>query len=150
LLFPRSPKTHLNKSICMHELFYICLLNKIKKPTLPEWKENNGFDGKEFQNRVEWSQHFLCGEIKQKQSIQSQTDRHVIDHSDVQVASTWANRIEKLLIVTCTYWPKFDYLQSPSWYSPMDCRIIVNIAITGFTRQNWSVACLQNLRKPIE
>lgn len=54
---------------------------------MPETQENNTFDGAEFQNGIERRQHLPGGSQKQEESIQSQTHRHVIDYSDVEVTT---------------------------------------------------------------
>lgn len=52
--------------------------------TLPERQENDWFDSEELPDRIIWTQQFPGGEIKQEQSVEGQTDRHIVDQGDVQ------------------------------------------------------------------
>lgn len=52
--------------------------------TLPERQENDWFYSKELPDRIIWTQQFPGGKIKQEQSVESQTDGHIVDQGDVQ------------------------------------------------------------------
>lgn len=79
--------------------------------TLPERQENDWFDSKELPDRIIWTQQFPGGEIKQEQSVEGETDRHIVDQGDVQEArgrptnsqSGQVQRIHTLLLYSPVY-----------------------------------------------
>lgn len=78
--------------------------------TLPERQENDWFDSEELPDRIIWTQQFPGGKIKQEQSVEGQTDGHIVDQGDVQESwgrptnsqSGQAEKIQTLLLYSFT------------------------------------------------
>ena len=54
--------------------------------TLPEWEEDDGFDGEKLEDRVEGLEEVPRREVEEEQRVQRQRDRRVVDQRDVDVA----------------------------------------------------------------
>ena len=71
------------------------MLVTIKAPhpklTLPEGEENNCFNWAEFQDWVVGFEKLLRCVVEQKQSVKSQRNREVVDHSDVKISGLRAD-----------------------------------------------------------
>ena len=54
--------------------------------TLPKGEENDGLDGAELQDRIEWPQEVSGGVVEHVEGVQRKTDGDVVDESDVEVS----------------------------------------------------------------
>ena len=59
------------------------LLKQGQKDALPKGHKDDGLDTEELQNGIKGPQQFACGKVKQEQSVEGQSDGHVVDQGDV-------------------------------------------------------------------
>ena len=62
---------------------------------MPERKEDDRFDGEEFEHGFIWSEEVTGGEEEEEQGVEGQTDRKVVDDGNVQVASIYTVKDNK-------------------------------------------------------
>lgn len=55
--------------------------------TLPEGEKDNTLDSTELQHGVEWGQKFPRGKVEQKESVESERDRDIVQEGGVQIAT---------------------------------------------------------------
>lgn len=64
--------------------------------TLPEGEEDDRLDDAELEHWVVCTEEFMCSEVEEKESVESQADGDVVDDGDVQVATVWPVKVDKV------------------------------------------------------